>query len=653
MKLDELARTSATAARTAVSRLDPPAIGEHPHRLRGPIIAGAALSTAVVGGLVVVGQNGTGPSADEPVPTVPATVVVPRLGLDLTADDRWQPVFATDGSDDNDGNDFPKARFDYYGDAASATPYADDDLLVLWTTDGDGEPPDGEPVVVRGVDGTIASGEQLGVGADTVTLSWLEPDGTSVMLASRHADGDRLVSIADTMVIDAPTGVVRLADEAGLDLVGSDTATPFMAPRGDADASLVAYQAQGDADLSLVLTARGGDLARTVRATEWWIGTPTEVVMDGGPAYEFDLTDLFDGSGDGSTGRILEWSPSAGVVAQLIVSGPAVDLDVTALAEAVVELDDDQWAALLRSEAAPDPDTASFDRLFGEGAGEIEGSRYGWAFGEQDGQLCFDVSTGGGGSGSCQEMPTTLQGEVASGVDHGVTDEFGYWLIAADPSVDDVVDTTGIYDVERFDVEPFAWFVATGPGSQTPSFDVLDDGAVVATVEGGVAADEQVEPATDGPAVLRPDPTLADNPSAVELGVADMAVVTTGSADGLTFWLGLVDDRICLVTDGAAISAGCVGIDDVGVFPPVQVDGEERVFVLLRDLPACVSGTAFDGADIGGSSSIGTGDHTYELAWGRGPVSTWNVRLTDDNGREWTVDLPADGSAELPAGLCD
>lgn len=494
MKLDELARTSAEAARTSVRTLEPPPIGERPPiRAWAPVLAGAAVTALAVGGLVVMdrGDDGTDPVAAPP--SVPDEVAVPRLGL--APDDRWVAVFATDGPE---LGEVPTQRFDYYGDPTATRPFADDDLVIAWG--GIMEEPDGDPVVVRGVTGALTSGDVAGLGTDVLTLAWSEPDGTSILLASRHADADRLVAIADGLVVDPVVGTVTPDPSIGLARVAADAGTPFMATRGDVNGSVVAYQATDVEDLSLVITSRRGSLDQPLVSAEWWLGAPAEVALTAGTGYEFDFSELF--GGQAGTGRLLFWEPVRGVTAQIVVSGPEIDLDLAAIVESVTELDEATWSALLEAASAPQPDTGSLDAVYGEGDGRIEGEPFAWSFGEQDGQLCFNFSTGPGGSSSCQELPTSLGTEPAVIVDQGTTDDrFGYWLIAADPSVDAIVDVETGLILERFDADPFSWFVAVAPAGQEPSFVVRVDGEVVAEVATGFAVEEPAVTSATAPAV--------------------------------------------------------------------------------------------------------------------------------------------------------
>lgn len=652
MKLEELARTSADAARASVRTLEPPEIGRHSRPgWAVPVMAGAAVTALVVGGLVLIdrSQDDLGP-ADQPVATLPADVAVPRLGL---TDDSWRATFATDGSDQPE---FETQRFDYYGDASADRPFADDDLLVAWGEDVDSEELSGDATTVRGVSGVLASGDSVGMGPEVMTLSWQDPSGLWVILASRHADGDRLVAIADGLLIDTATGTVAPDPDLGLVRVGTDTGTPFMAPRGSVEAALVAYESVEDTDVSALLTSRRGELAQVVRSAEWWLGAPAEATLADGRGYEFDLAQLF--GGDGQTGRLLFWEPARGSTAQLIVSGPASDLDVdlAALADSVVELDDGAWSALL--EAQQTPNAEQMDVLYGEGDGEVDGVPYAWALGEIDDQRCFSMSTGNGFGSSCQAPGDAPAAPTAPTIlDQGTSQELAYAVVRIDPAdptggavPDDVVETTGTFVVERVDAAGATWFVAVGPGEITPVFEVWSGGEVVATLEAGAAVEEAVEEVPAGP-----DPVLADNPSAVELGVENMDVVFRGGDDRLDLWLGTQGDDVCLVTDGAATSAGCQVASDIMVFPTDDTPNVDTVVVVLRDLPECVVATGLSGPEVGSQAATGSAGHTYDVAWGAEPVTNWALTVTTDAGAGRALDLPdglTEGSAAFPPDLC-
>ena len=80
MKLEELARQSADAARVSVAHLDPPSVAESdPRRPWLPILAGAAVVVLIVAGLYVLVRDRTGSTPLDPADTVlPAVAEVPR-----------------------------------------------------------------------------------------------------------------------------------------------------------------------------------------------------------------------------------------------------------------------------------------------------------------------------------------------------------------------------------------------------------------------------------------------------------------------------------------------------------------------------------------------------------------------------------------------
>ena len=213
-----------------------------------------------------------------------------------------------------------------------------------------------------------------------------------------------------------------------------------------------------------------------------------------------------------------------------------------------------------------------------------------------------------------------------------------------------MTESTGTYRVERVDAVGVSWFVAIGPADATPQFQVLRDGAVVGTVEPGVPAETPETAPTPGP-----DPALADNPSARELGVTDMDVVFRGGDDRLDLWLGTIGDRVCLVADGAAVSASCRQVSDVMVFRTDDTPEDDTIVVVLRDLPACIAGTGLSGPNVGGQGSAGDGEHTYEVAWANEPIADWTLEVVEANGAPRVLELPDDvteGSGDFPVDLC-
>ncbi|TDT15290.1 hypothetical protein BDK89_0856 [Ilumatobacter fluminis] len=640
MKLEEIARSSSTAVRTAVAPLERPPIGEAASRsaLWRPVFAGAAVIIVIVGGLLVVNR---GRDDVEPVTapiSLPVDVEVPKLGIESPA---WIPVFATDGTQASEAEQF---RFDYYGDDSDDTAFESDDLLVAW---GDfGETGNGDPVDVRGVSGVIASGEDAGLDAGGTSLTWRETDGPWILLASHHADADRLLEIAEQLVVDPDAG--PLPSSVALDLVASDAGAPFSTMRGmEPDSSTVVYEPADGSDRSLVLTTMRGSLAASVTAAEWWLDEPVEIELAGGTGYEFDWGPLYGGD-EQQGGRLLMWAPSQGVVAQLLSAGadPSVER-LDSLATTVVTVDERTWAELLRSESPPDADAASFDVLFGEGGGEIDDVTYGWAFGEIDGQLCVNVATGSGSSGSCQGMPETLpDGVAAATVDQGTSDRVANWLIMADPSVATLsVDDSSRMTIERIEASGWVWFIAVTVDVAMPTFTAMStDGEPLGVVEPGVVAhDESAAPT--------PDPALADNPSATELGVDDMVVLTSGEDGGLAYWFGIDDGQLCVVTDGNAVSAGCQQPGDIVVFPTRQLADGTRTFAVLTDLPGCVAGTTVRG-DISSMGSVTDGaGPMYEFIVGTGATADWEFGLMI--GPDTVVlDLPPEGATSYPADLC-
>lgn len=646
MKLDELARTSATAARSSVSHLEPPEIGRRaaPTWVT-PVLAGAAVTAVVVGGLLLLprGDDGGAP-ADEPVPTLPADVVVPRLGI--TADG-WEIMSAIDAGD-VPGR--PTRTFDYYGTAGADQPFAERDLLVAAGPVTEDEDLVGQPVELRGVTGYVQAGPDLGFRDGTTVLTWNEPGDLTVVLASAHLGEAELLAIAEGLRIDTATSSVEVDPSLGLGLVARDIGTPFEAVRNAADGYFVGYTSATDPESNVGIVTEAGDVAARVRAFEWWLGEPTAVSVSGSDGFLFDLDAMWTDIGLDTTNRLVVWAPAPGAVAQLFATGIDPALDVVELASSTFEIDDATWADYVDLPGGPIAPIADLDVTYGEGEGDVDGVAYSWALGEADGQRCFGLSTGMGGMTSCSE-PASDAPPTPSMADQGTSEELGYAVIVADADTDEVSDATGSYRIERVDAVGLSWFVAVGPGDATPIFHVLRDGAIVGTVELGVPAAESSGAVSTG----GPDPALADNPSAVELGVEDMQVVLRDGAGRIDLWLGTLDGDVCLVTDGAAVSAACRVASDVMVFRTDDTAEDDTLVVVLRDLPECIVGTGLSGPNVGGQASAGDGAHTYEVMWADEPLTAWTVDLVDRTGVVRELDLP-DGltevSGDFPTDLC-
>ena len=284
MKLEELARQASTDARTSVSRLDPPPIGE-PGRPRWlvPALAGTAVAALVVGGLAVVNRNG---DAETPAPaaTVPEVADPPRLAL-RDGVDEWIPsgALAIGESLRGEGAAFP--TFQYYGTVGSDDPFADDDLVIGFVLDSDDETQtDGDPIVIRGRDGIVTEGTDE-FGFDTTLVTWREdtPTGSiDLIVVSRTLDRDPLVAVAESIAI-GPDGTVTPADSAGLDLLATTQGLPAFG-LGAEDGWMSTYLGT-DSESFLSITSSSARLADQRVAIAWWSGELETVTIGGADAY--------------------------------------------------------------------------------------------------------------------------------------------------------------------------------------------------------------------------------------------------------------------------------------------------------------------------------------------------------------------------------
>ena len=641
MKLEELARQSSTAARVSVAHLEAPPLGTpSPNHSRFPILAGVAVTALVVGGLAVLARDN---GSDTPAPAdsvLPTVTDVPRLGIDL---DGWTVSFASTLDDIADGAEQPKLV--YYGDSDAEAPYANGDLVIVSYARDDSAPNPAEEareegsIELRGTTATVSSGADQGLPVDATSITWTErdPDGATaeIVLISRSFDVDELVQIADALAIDVPTATVT-PDELGLDRLATTSGTPFDATRGSGDGYVVAYQNDDATDYVVISTARS-DLTSEATALHWWANTVEEIDVGGRPGVLATFADESE-----NLGPIVAWSPDDGVVATVSQLG-ADSTDIVTLAATAFEIDDATWETYV---AATDPGTAStdqYDEIFGQSDGVQVETAYSWVLGLQGSDLCFDMQVGNAGTGSCQPL---TDAEAPDGgartIDNGFGDTIAHVVIVADPAIDDVVETTGSYTIHRVEAAGRSWFVAIGDTDVQPSFDVIVGGTVVETLEAGVEA------------VADSEPSISDNPAAVELGITDMDVVVSQHDPGELSWsMGRSGDDLCVVTDGEEPTANCSPVADVVVFRPVSGPSDQITFVVITDPPACVDAIGIDGHTIESVAHASAETGSYQVLTVIGESDGWVLQLGDGDGGT-SVDLPSiEGTADLPAGLCE
>lgn len=649
MKLEELARQSSTAARVSVAHLDVPSMRPgSPKRSWAPVVVGVAVSALVIGGLAVLSRDrddGTTP-ADTVLPTV---IEIPRLGLAL---DGWSVSFAGSVSDISDGlDDLDSPEFVYFGTADSDDPFSDGDLLIASFTDADTTSrPDntqgGETIELRGTTATVSTLSDQGLPSNATSLTWNEvaDDGTAteVVVVSRSFDVSELTEIAEAFAIDA--GVVTPGSDLALERVATSAGSPFDALRRSDDGYIVVYENDANVDTAVISSARGG-VATEATVMRWWTDEVADVEIDGRPGFVATFPDSDE------LGPMLTWSPADGMIASISHFGSDDTIDVVALAALAFEIDDATWANYLDAATGIRSGVDEFDEVFGQGDGAVAGTDYSWVLGLQGDSLCLNLQTGNEGSGSCQQRDgIEVPDGTAVTIDNGFGSLVAEVVIVADPAVEEIIETSGTYVVERVEADGASWFVAIGDTNTQPTFEVIVDGAVVAEL--GAA----VEASADEVSVL------TENSAAVELGIDGMEIAVFGGQDSdFSFWIGRNESDLCLVTGGVAESAACVLAEDVVVFPPTASPSGDVTLVVARDVPDCVESSALEVGEsapenpgVGFAGGGGDEQHGYDY-WGAfGEATDWTLRLDAGLPTEIVVDLPAGGSGvPYPAGICD
>ncbi len=660
MKLEELARQSADAARASVVHLDPPPIGERRARSpwRLPALVGIAALTlvAVVGSVVWIGGDGD-EAGDGGETVMSGGRDVPRLALpaELSA---YRLVRATAFSELRP-EDFPAPpRFEYYGTPGAEDPYADGDLLVMTlvgqTADeelGD----DAGTVSVRGTSGYVTP--ELGMPGDVTLIQWFEtgPGGAEMelLVGSRTRSVDELVAIADELRVETPEASdqhpsVTVPERLGLERIASATGVPFQGfdpALAGTEGSLVGYE-QPTTDATLVLISRAGQLGDELPGLLFWALTVEEITVNGRPGL--DATFRLPSIDLPTTLRTISWAPAEGLVASLTQSGPDSSIDLVALAESVRELDDATWEQYRSGAASSIPREPDLDEVYGAGDGDVGSVDYSWTLGVRGEDLCITLFTGGRSTGSCMVLDhVEVAPEPARLVHRGVGNQLSDVLIAAAPFVEVVVETTGAGVTERVDGGGLRWFVWVGAPEDEPRFDVVVDGEVIDQLDGEAVEEiDLAEPAFD----------IAGHAPAQAMGITEgFELLMTGTEETITWALGRSGSDLCLLTEGEAVTASCLPENDLMVFrPPGLTEGEDTSHVLVQNVPACLELGGIDQLTTAGSTSSFEPDSSYELLVVPGLAQGWRLSLLARNGAEVLVDLPdIEGSESWPELLCD
>ncbi len=659
MKLEELARKSSDAARISVVHLDPPPIAEPtPRRFATPALIGFAglLMLLGVGALVLLNNSG-----DDGEISTAAAPEVPRLGF--PAFDSWEVTGAYNVSEiaEEEGVN-TVMTFSYYGAGESADPYREGDLLIgSFEAGGDAVSLSGDTdrtVQVRGVTAVVVDSAGQGLGDETVALEWEEPNADPTLpplqlfAASKSLTEAELIAVVENLEVDVAAGTAAPI-ETGLELVATENATPFDSFRGADEGYLVAYERSPEAlSESLVVTSRVGELRSERAALQWWGAQTEDVTVNGRPGYTASLDGIIGDPAeeqDGFTSRTVVWTPSNGVVASVIYFGNNPDFDIVEVASAAVELDDDTWAAYQQQAAAVSANSADFSEIYLGGEGSVGDEAFAFVLGLQGGQLCFDLASGSGSTGSCGGGSTSVDDPTeARVIDNGFGDTLASVVIVAGADVDEIVvagDDYVTFAGGRDSGEQF--FVAVGPSNVQPRFDVIVDGEVVATLEAGV------EELSAGEEAFALD--VASNPSAQASGIADLDVIANLGDDRVPVAFGTKGNDLCIVTFGEAVSAGCAPANDFVVFGPVQLeDGTSRTHVVLDISTIPCIDTSIGVSFSGSVPWVGqTGGNDWVVAAIEGPAEGINVEITTTSGTTEVVELPdIEGTGTWPADIC-
>ncbi len=624
MKLEELARQSSVAARTSVSRHDPPPIGDSARpRWLAPAFAVAALAALIIGGLVLLDRRG---DAESVPATVPVVADPPRLALGADVAD-WIPAGAT-ALDDVEVD--PIATLPYYGTAGADHPFAAGDLLLGWVADGEEPgPDDGESIEVRGHPAVLSDGQQE-LGFEVTLISWSEEtsDGVLDMVAgSRSMSRAELLAVVEALTIDTAARRITPADDLELDLLTTSTDLPLAGFRGATGWTVTYVDTTASDDPILIVSSTAGDIRAGRIPQRWWSNELVVVDTDLGDAH---MTTLAIDGGSANPLRIetFDWSPEPGIVATLRYVG-ADDVDLVALAGEVVELTPPEWAELVERVNFPDfgdGDDGAFvegpigrSEIIADVGGEVDGLRYHWTLSASSTDLCFDIETDGSGSGSCggpeMSVPPTGSARVVFG-------DFGGPVTAvvavADPEVDLLSPIDDRVTIDRIEWNGSSWFVAVGPGDTDHRYEVVRDGDVVEMLAG--------------------EPRPAE-PAAVGDAPVDGREATLAQVDGVDHWLTLElrDAGLCLGVarfDGGfeecapldRVLAPAVGGRVVISFDGTDVGTPIQVEVIAAD-PSVESVAARDG--VRSTLPVDVDGTVYFLSFGSGRTSGYDLFADD------------------------
>lgn len=411
---EELAHRAADAVRDTTAAVAVPELSPRRRPARLIALALAVVGVAIIGGILATRDDGgrtdvagDGASTDPTASDWPVRLVWTDPGSDFE-------FSAVDLPLDIGGaavNDFA-VRTLLFGAGDDAEPFADDDLLLstFETEPGSGTEFEGEPISVRGKDGF--EDPLLGEFGFAGVVAWQETDAIAVVVASRTRTVDELVEFADTLEFD-DTGLTR-AEPADLDLLVDMDQLPFGATSYQQIGSVASLVDESQDRIAVLwaepTTAAGTLPARylslnarpvTVHGVEGWLLSP------GPPGQSYG-------------GDTIVWE-TRGVLFTLATSA---NLDPVELAGQLVEIDEEQWAALVRETQARDEERAG--ETVAEGEFSIDGEAVTWRVGAHNG-LCVIMMSGQEGSSSCAadsdedivfrtfDFPTSASSVVAYG----------------------------------------------------------------------------------------------------------------------------------------------------------------------------------------------------------------------------------------------
>lgn len=414
---EELAHRAADAVRDTTAAVAVPELSSRNRPTRVIALLLVAVGVAVVGGILATRDDGgrtdvagDGGSTDAAASDWPVRLVWtdPGAEFDFSAVDLPLDI----GGASVDGL---AARTLLFGAGDDAEPFADDDLLLstFATEPGSDTEFEGEPISVRGKDGF--EDPLLGEFGFAGVVAWQETDSIAVVIASRTRAVDELVEFAETLEFD-DTGLTR-AEPADLDLLVDMDQLPFGATSYQQVGS-VASLVDETQDRIAVLWAEPSTAAGTlplrylslsarpimVRGVDGWLLSP------GPPGQSYG-------------GDTVVWE-TRGV---LFILATSANLDPVELADQLIEVDEEQWAALVRETQRRDEERAT--ETVAEGEFSIDGEAVTWRVMADDGLCAILISRQPSqeGSSSCAadadegivfrtfDFPTSASSVVAYG----------------------------------------------------------------------------------------------------------------------------------------------------------------------------------------------------------------------------------------------